>query len=297
MNENTMKFQNPDYKSDENTKSEIEALNKEGKSLAGSQLKFANLKNADLVDADLKSCDLTRADLSHASMYGANLEGANLFKANLENANLKDANLTNCKLLGANLTNTKLDNVSWGDEGKIINELEAEKADKKEEILSKYKEAEEIYRSIKLTKQNQSLGEEAGNMFIREMVCKRKQLPKFSFFRLISKFAHITTGYGERINRILTSFIFVIISCSFLFGIEGVSYGDKVLGFFSGDYSFLSALGNLIYFSVIVFSTVGFGEITPFGPLGKSIAIFEGLIGGIIITILIIAIYRRMMDR
>ena len=195
------------------------------------------------------------------------------------------------------MTNTKLEQINWGVQGKLINEIKAETADTHEEQISKYKEAEEIYRSIKLTKQNQSLGEEAGNMFIREMVCKRKQQSKFSFFRFVSKFAHITTGYGERISRILFTFIFVIISCAFLYGIEGVGYGNTILGFFSGDYSFLSALGNLIYFSVIVFSSVGFGEITPIGPLGKTITIFEGLVGGIIITVLIIAVYRRMMDR
>ena len=122
--------------------------------------------------------------------------------------------------------------------------------------------------NIKLTKQNQSLGEEAGNMFIREMVCKRKQQSKFSFFRFVSKFAHITTGYGERISRILFTFIFVIISCAFLYGIEGVGYGDTILGFFSGDYSFLSALGNLIYFSVLK-NRVSHHSFSMLSPEGK----------------------------
>ena len=294
------KFQDPDYKPDENTKSEIERLHREGESLSGLQLSFADLKNANLVDADLESCDLKRANLSNASMYGANLEGANLFKADLEGTNLKNANLKNCQLLGANFSDTKLHNINWGEEGKIINELEAEKSMDFTTSKSKYKEAQEVYRSIRLTMQDQSLGDESSTVFIREMVCKRKQHPKYSFFRLVSKFAHVTTGYGESVTRILSSGFGVIFFSALFYGIEGVSYQNRTLGFFVSDiqdYGIWATLGDLFYFSVITFTTVGFGEITPIGPVGKFLTIFEGLISGIILTILIVAMYRRLMDR
>ena len=71
-------------------------------------------------------------------------------------------------------------------------------------------------------------------------------------------------------------------------------------GFFVNDiqdYGVWATLGDLFYFSVITFTTVGFGEITPIGPLGKFLTIFEGLVSGIIMTIFIIAMYRRLMDR
>ena len=294
------KFKDSEYKPDENTKNEIEELNREGQSLSGFQLNFADLKSANLVDADLKSCDLRKANLSNASMYGADLEGANLFKANLEGTNLKNANLKNCQLLGANFTDTKLHNINWGDESKVINELDAEKSMDFSTSKSKYKEAEEIYRSIRLTMQDQSLGDESSTIFIREMHCKRKQHPKFSFFRIMSKISHVSTGYGESIKRIVCSIFLVIFISALLFGIEGVSYEDRTLGFFVNDlqnYGIWSTLGNLFYFSVITFTTVGFGEITPIGPIGKFLTIFEGLISGILLTVLIVSIYRHMLDR
>ena len=75
---------------------------------------------------------------------------------------------------------------------------------------------------------------------------------------------------------------------------------DYTLGFF-GDVDkyggMLYVIGNLIYFSVVVFSTVGFGDIVPIGPLGKSVLIFEGMIGGLIMAVLIIALYKQLMDR
>jgi len=296
------KFLNSDYKPDENTRQEIEALHKEGVSLSDIQLKYADMNNAKLVNADLSDSDLTRADFSGASLYGVNLEGANLFKTNLEGANLKAANMRNCNLLGADFTGAKLNNVNWGEEYKVINEVKAEKAladGDKQTAIEKYKEAEDVYRNLKINLQSQTLGEDVGNVFLREMITKRKQLPLFSPLRIASKIAYLTTGYGEKIGNILYTVIGTIVFCAFLYGIEGVSYGNKILKF-EGTQSFtemLNIFGDLFYFSVVVFSTVGFGEILPIGPIGKSLMIFEGLIGGLILAILIIAVYKHLMDR
>ena len=304
------KFLNPDYKPDDNTREEIEKLHKDGESLSGLQLKFADMKNTKLVNADLSHTDLTRADFSGASMYGVNLEGATLFKTNFEGANLKSANMKNCNMLGADFTNTKLNNIDWGINNKVINEIEAEEALAAGDMNTakeKYAEAEDIYRALKMSLQAQTLGEDVGKVFIREMIVKRKQMPTFSPIRVMSKIAHISTGYGEKIGNIFYSIIAVIITCALLYGIDGVTYQDRTLGFFEDDiltygegnlfYGYLRTFGNLFYFSVVVFSTVGFGEITPLGLLNKSVMIVEGLIGGIIMSIIMIAIYKQLMDR
>ena len=91
----------------------------------------------------------------------------------------------------------------------------------------------------------------------------------------------------------------------FIYGIEGVKYGDpihgdRIIGFFSDDlqkHGLLNTLGNLFYFSVVVYSTVGFGEIVPIGPIGKIVMMFEGIIGGLILAVLIIALYKKTMER
>jgi len=85
-----------------------------------------------------------------------------------------------------------------------------------------------------------------------------------------------------------------------IYGINGVDYQDRNLSFFADDiqeYGYLRTFGNLFYFSVVVFSTVGFGEITPLGLLNKTAMIIEGLVGGIIMSIIMIAIYKHLMDR
>ena len=296
-------FMNPDYKPDENTLQEIEKLHKDGVSLSGVYLKYAHMKNANLVNVDLSDADLTRSDFSGASMYGANLKGSNLFKANFEGANLKSANLCNCDLLGADFSNTKLNNVEWGKDYKVINEKEAEDAlaeGTPEKAKEKYKEAEDIYLALKISLQTQTLGDDVGKFFEREMIVRRKQMPRFSPLRMISKLAHLTTGYGEKVGNIFYTAIWVIIVCALLYGIDGISYKGYILGFFGDVEQFggiLHVIGNLFYFSVVVFSTVGFGDIVPIDALGKSIVVFEGLSGTLIISILIIALYKKHMDR
>ena len=52
-----------------------------------------------------------------------------------------------------------------------------------------------------------------------------------------------------------------------------------------------------IYMTIITISTVGFGEMLPIGPIGKSVMIFEGIAGGLVLAILIIALYKKTMDR
>jgi len=300
---NKDQFMNPDYKPDKTTQQEIEKLHNDGVSLSGVYLKYAHMKNANLVNVNLSGADLTRSDFSGASMYGANLEGANLFKANFEGANLKSANLCNCDLLGADFSNTKLNNVEWGKDFKIINELEAETAlaeGNHEKAKEKYKEAEDIYRALKISLKTQTLGDDVGKFFEREMIVRRKQMSRFTPSRMVSKLAQLTTGYGEKMGNIFYTAILVIIACALLYGIEGVSYKGYILGFF-GDVKLLGGMlhviGNLFYFSVVVFSTVGFGDIVPIGPLGKSTMVFEGIVGGLIMAVLIIALYKQLMDR
>ena len=297
---NKEKYINPNYKSDNSTASELENLNSQKEDLSKFYLSNANLEKINLVDAKMEQANLSRANLRNASMYGINLKGTNLFKADFENANLNNADLRNCNLLGSNLSNAKLKNVNWGKDYKVINEIEAEKAYDNGDIETakeKYKEAEDIYRAIKISMQSQTLGTETGEFFIREMVSRRKQFDKFSGARIGSKIIQITTGYGEKLGNIAFTIIGIIIACMFLYGIEGVSYQDKILGFFSDDFSLLSTIGNLFYFSVVVYSTVGFGEMVPIGPIGKSVMIFEGIIGGLVLAILIIALYKKSMDR
>ena len=179
---NIEKYTNTDYIPNQTTRSEIESLNKQNQNLSNFQLPKAELEKVYLVDAKMQNSNLSKANLTNASLYGIDLSGSNLFKANFENANLNNANLENCNLLGANLSNAKLKNVSWEKDYKVINELQAEEADRnrdRDTAKKKYREAEDVYESIKISMQSQTLGDETGEFFIREMISKDDSLINF----------------------------------------------------------------------------------------------------------------------
>ena len=86
-----------------------------GASLRHKQLNKINLANADLKEANLsftrlKGANLAFADLEYGILSFANLTGANLSATSFENAYLEDAVLTNARLQGANLVKAKLTN-------------------------------------------------------------------------------------------------------------------------------------------------------------------------------------------
>ena len=94
-----------------------------GASLAGKNLKGANLGGAELSNAvlqgdNLQGAFLANADLAGAKLQGTNLQGADLTGANLQNAtlqgtNLQGANLTNANLHGATLQGANTNKVTW----------------------------------------------------------------------------------------------------------------------------------------------------------------------------------------
>jgi uncharacterized protein YjbI with pentapeptide repeats len=287
------------WENDDEVKAALEQICRDGQSLTGFFIQKVNLHDIALNNADLENADFSRSNLSYAHLYGANLNGANLFKADLTGANLRAANLIDCNFLGTNLYKTKFDNAAWDRNYVIINEKDAIAAEETKDFeiaQQKYKEAEEIYRNIKLSLGDQGHGRDESHFFYREMIVHRKQMPRLSFRRFFSKMMDLTTGYGEKPLNVIVTMIIDITVCALLYGIFGAQYGAITLRFTNNAVPFAEALGNLLYFSTVVFTTVGFGDITPIG-VSKAIMMAQGLSGQVLIAFFIVALYKKMMSR
>jgi voltage-gated potassium channel Kch len=83
--------------------------------------------------------------------------------------------------------------------------------------------------------------------------------------------------------------------CAFLYFIFGISYQDEVLSVnFSKPLSDnISALLNSIYFSVVTFTTLGYGDITPIG-FSRLIATFEAFTGSFSLALFVVVFVKRM---
>lgn len=258
-----------------------------------------NLENINLVNEgstlgyEFKNCDFYKTNLKGSHCFKVDFSGSSLMKVNFEHANLHFANLKGCNLLGCDFEHAKLENVIWDKE--IIQEVKAKKAKTKEEMIDYYQQAEEIYRNLRRITEADGLFETAGLFFQKEMKMRRKQMPAFSSKRVISKIVELSCGYGERPLRIVSISMIIILFFSFLFFLLGINFSGNIVSF-SINNSFFENINiflNSLYFSVVTFTTLGYGDITPIG-ISKLFAAIEALLGGFILALFVVVFVKKM---
>ncbi len=129
-------------------------------------------------------------------------------------------------MLGINIENSKIDNIEWGRGYVILHEIQAKIAIKQklnEVARSKYKDAEEVYLTLKNHFNSMGNSQLVGKFFYREMIAQRKQAPLYSAKRLFTKMADVSCGYGEKIPNILFFSVTVVFINAFLFGFFSIS--------------------------------------------------------------------------
>lgn len=293
------KFKDGSYKSHQDIKKILEARVKTLVPIKNFNLSTADLSNINLVNKGshegykINNCDFYKTNFENAHCFKVDFSGSSLMKANFSNANLHFANLQNCNLLGTNFEHAKLENVLWDE--KIIQEREAHKSNDLEEKNDYYQQAEEIYRNLRKITEADGLFETAGWFFQKEMKMRRKQMPKYSFRRFMSKLVEFSCGYGERPLRIVLISALVIILFSFIFFLTGLNYNDEII-MFSFSNSFIENISNFsnsLYFSVVTFTTLGYGDILPMG-ISKLFAGIEALLGGFILALFVVVFVKKM---
>ena len=267
-------------------KNRLEELAYAGYSLEGFALHYAKLSGVNLARANLIGARLFKADLSDAI----------LLKANLENANLNAANLENANLLGIRLENARLERTNWGNllrQEKLAHE--ANRLGKKDDAIQLYGEAEEIARYLTNESEKRRQYDVSGRFYRLERVMRRMQLRPFSSEWLWSKLLDMLCGYGENAARVINFsglIIFLSASIYFFCGLNG-SHGKLI---FNEQFTFLensSQFFECLYFSVITFTTTGYGDFSPVG-FSRVMAAIEAFTGAFSISLFMVVFVRKM---
>ena len=279
----------------------LENFAAEGGLLQGVVLKRANLKNVNLVRRgsatgyDMRNADLYRANMRGAHLFNLNLEGASLMKANLNEANLHCTNLHNTNLLGVKLQGARMDNVKIGSH--VQQEaiaVDADKHQEREKASDHYEQSEEIYRNLRKAAESDGLFTLAGHCAHKELTMRRKQYPKYSKQRIVSKFVDIFCGYGERPINVISFSIMLIMFCAVLFFLFGVQSSNGVIQL-SLDNSLSENLSNFfstVYFSVVTFTTLGYGDIQPIG-ISRLVATIEAFVGSFALALYVVVFVKK----
>lgn len=299
MFEDDNKWQDGSFRENPDVVEMLQNRANSGQTMRDFKLKSSQLENVNLVNRNSKKghqlidSDLYRANFRGAHCFMLDLSGSSLMKADFTGANLHCANLNNCNLLGTVFHDAKLEHVTWGD--KSIQEQQADKSSDDEEKLDLYQQAEEIYRHLRKVFENQGLFESAGYFFEREMVVRRKQMPAYSFARLVSKTVDLFCGYGEQPLRVVAFSSIIILGFATIYFFSGLSFAGEQITFQSGASLGANALAFLesTYFSIVTFTTLGYGDITPKG-LSRFFAAIEALVGSFTLALFVVVFVKKM---
>jgi hypothetical protein len=282
---------------------DLETWAKSGKPMEGFSLRNAELENIDLVNKDGdEGFNLTNADLNHANLRGAHLynidlSGSALLKADFRHANLNFADMRDTDILGTDMTKARIEHTKWGT--KVRQEVLAEDALRQgqhEKALDYYQQAEETYRSLYKCCEAAGQFEEAGQFYYREMVTNRHQLPLISSKRFLSKMVDLMCAYGESPARVIGISIALILFCSVFYFFLGID-NEGLAVVYRPDKDLtenILALGNCIYFSVVTFTTLGYGDIAPIG-WARLVATIEAFSGTFILALFVVVFAKKMM--
>ena len=282
-------------------KERLQEWSQSGKSMEGFVLRFAHLEGirlSDLHGFNLSNAVLFRARLQGARMYNIDLRGADLMKADFSGANLNEAKLQDANLLGAILDGSKLERVEWGE--KALQEqkaIAAENAGKREEAKVNYEEAEEIYRSLRRAYDSAGRFGEVGYFFQKEMTMRRKLMPKWSTGRIWSRLVDMFCGYGEEPQRVIGFSLLMVIGCAALYFGVGVKGPEGKIGFDpqAGLFANIEHFLNCVYYSVVTFTTLGYGDIAPTG-IARPVAALQAFSGAFMMA-LFVAVFGKKMTR
>ena len=124
---------------------------------------------------------------------------------------------------------------------------------------------------------------------------RRYQMPQESFGRFVSKMVDVFCGYGEKPLRVVLFSMALIFCCAITYFFLGIS-GSSGMVSFNSSHSVsdnLMALANCLYYSVVTFTTLGYGDYTPVGP-SKVMAAVEAFAGSFTMALFVVVFVKKM---
>ncbi len=265
--------------------------------LAGASLAFADCEGATLAYADLAGADLRGASLNGAWLEDANLAGADLSHANLSRATLAYSDLRGAKLLdaelaGADLTAANLDgaNVSgvcfdhrlfWP----ILRDCRANP-------LALWRRRRDLLLDTTLRCRGVNLGSAYGSQMFRLFLQDVDYMEEYlaSTGHRLSSFAWwLFADCGRSLARwVFWSFLMALAYAMAYTALGPGHIHTERLPFNPA---------TMVYYSLVTFTTLGFGDITPLTDIAAIMVTTEVILGyvmlGGLITIFATKLARR----
>jgi uncharacterized protein YjbI with pentapeptide repeats len=262
---------------------------------AGAGLVDADLSGATLYGADLSGANMFQADLTDATLAGAEV-GARLELANLTRTDLFGADLRGAAFYGAVTTDTQLNerttfgsHYTGGDQSVGDDDSQA---------------ARWCLRRIEQLADDNALPAQSREAFLQRRNLRRREAStegNWGEWTLLTVVQWVM-GYGESFARVLRTAAVVILISTLLYPVWGVetTAGQRLTypatsSAATAPLEYVAALADTLltslYFSVLTFTTLGFGDLQPVG-LGRALATFEAGAGVTLFALLVFVLGR-----
>ena len=100
-------------------------------------------------------------------------------------------------------------------------------------------------------------------------------------------FARCIFGYGERLLRPVFTALFVILCCSVIY-----TFGGVVTTGAGGTSRVVDDFFTALYFSIVTFTTLGYGDFSPSGGL-RFVAAAEAFFGAALMALFVVSLARK----
>lgn len=270
--------------------------------LSGKVFRYANFTNANLVDADVSKTKFEKSDLSWANFTGKNLRRVDFTHSKLHASQFERSWLSYVDFTGSDLkratfvqsnfrTEVKFEDARLQDvvlTGALADEAVIEGYNSALAADGKWLAAAKDYRRWADVADNSSLPEIQRNLYVEYKHAKRLSYDFCSLKRMFAGGSRWILYYGESPWRVLIVSALVIGGVVPLYLLtEGIRTTERVV---------TPAPANAfeyLYFSVVTFSSLGYGDYYPVDVAAKVIVMGQTLVGALLIALVIFVLGRR----
>lgn len=170
-----------------------------------------------------------------------------------------------------------------------------------EQALPTLRGCADVYRQLKLNSQHSGDYQTAGEYYLREMECERAAMVRDEkarhwWNRFVMAVMYFSCGYGERPWRVLGWVAVVVSVFAFVHGWLGITDTQEHVTISGIHTPSLAGVGDwltALYFSIVTFTTLGFGDLRAAHGAGRGFAAVEALLGFVLLSLFLVCIVRK----
>ncbi|WP_081927518.1 pentapeptide repeat-containing protein [Halobellus rufus] len=270
-------------------RSKFSESNFQGADLSEAEMPHANFQGTDFSTADLPSADLKDADLSNADFSNVVLSGTDMTDVTISDTVFHGADLSKADFFGLDLSRIEIDQgTSFGTT--LLYEDQAKDAEGSDEKAGQWNKDARSHHDLKIMFAENGFSAKARRHYIAQRRARRKEAAAAGdyYTAFASWISWQGTGYGTSIRRVSRNIAAVLLLSTGIYPFLDV--GTHNLWIYTPISEliprFIEAIPESVYFSIITFTTVGFGTIPPSSELARYFSGIEAFLGTLLMVLL-----------